>query len=274
MISARILADSISPDGVRLTTLEITLRRFVLAELNTHRVFSRNSASSRAIPVEKMLERVKTNPAMPVYWGANQKGMQAGEELSGHDLEMAKREWLWARDKAVEHVERLLEIGLHKQLTNRLLEPWMWQTVIVSATEWENFFNLRCHPDAQPEIRVAAEAMREAMENSRPKQIGYGEWHLPLIRDEDRAEVQDEQILCKISAGRCARVSYLTHDGRRDLQADIDLCERLVSSGHMSPLEHQARPVDGHSLYPSNFYGWHQFRKSIPGEDVFRPDGV
>jgi thymidylate synthase ThyX len=265
-MTVRVLADSINiANDRRLTTLEVTIHRFVLAEFNTHRVFSRNSASSRAIPVEKMLQRVRENPAMPVHWGMNQSGMQAENELV--DTSTVEHVWLQARDAAIEHVEWLLDLGLHKQLANRLLEPWMWQTIIVTSTEWSNFFALRCHKDAQPEIRVAAEAMRQAMEDSEPEPINVHGWHLPLIYPEDREELSTMDLL-KVSAGRCARVSYLTHDGRRDLQADIDLHDRLVSSGHMSPLEHQASaaflPVES-----GNLIGWMQYRKRIANESDF-----
>ena len=148
--SAKVLADSISPDGVRLTTMEVTFPRIVLAEFNTHRMFSRNSASSRAIPVEKMIQRVLDDPFSPVWWGKNQSGMQAAEELSGEALRLARQHWLDARDFAISCVRlfQAPEISLHKQIANRLLEPFLWHTVVVTATEWENFFALRCHKDA------------------------------------------------------------------------------------------------------------------------------
>ena len=269
---AKVLADSRSPAGYRLTTLEATFPRFVLAEFNTHRVFSRNSASSRAIPIAKQLRRVLEDPYVPIEFGSNQPGMQAGPALEGAKREAAEREWLAARDDAVRRVLALITgpdvagasdlpdvldkveiairekaqpeewLNVHKQVANRLLEPFMWHTVIVTATEWDNFFNLRCHPDAQPEIRLVAESMRDAVTSSEPAQLGPDEWHLPLVREEDREQVDSTEDLLKISAGRCARVSYLTHAGVRDLSADIELHDRLLSSGHMSPLEHPARP--------------------------------
>lgn len=264
--SARILADSISPDGVRLTTLEATFPRMMLAEFNTHRVFSRNSASSRAIPVEKQLARIMDEPFIPEYWGANQSGMQAENELSPEDAEQAKSEWLAARDSAVEHVKKLLDIGLHKQLSNRLLEPFMWHTVIVTATEWSNFFALRAHPDAQPEIRRPAELIQGAMDASMPTKLDYGEWHTPLIQPDESFELEDK---IKISCGRCARVSYLTHDGVRDPSKDLELYERLTSSGHMSPTEHAARPLEKDEEQKGNFRGWHQHRADLLHEDDF-----
>jgi thymidylate synthase ThyX len=299
--AARILADSRSPAGFRLTTLEVTFPRFVLAEFNTHRVFSRNSASSRAIPIAKQLRRVLEEPYVPIEFGSNQPGMQAGAPLAGEARLAAERQWLLARDDAVrrvlglvadpgeiaagddlaEHLGRVEAaireksrpdswLNVHKQVANRLLEPFMWHTVIVTATEWDNFFNLRCHTDAQPEIRRAATEMKEAMEASRPAELGRGEWHLPLVRPEDREGGAPIEDLVKISAGRCARVSYLTHAGMRDLAADIELHDRLLESGHMSPLEHPARPLTAAELeggeWSGNFRGWRSYRKQIAGE--------
>lgn len=298
---AKILADSRSPADYRLTTLEATFPRFVLAEFNTHRVFSRNSASSRAIPIAKQLRRVLEEPYVPIEFGSNQPGMQAGAALAGEKRDAAEREWLHARDDAVRRVLGLVTdpdaisadddlfeylgqveeairnraqspqwLNVHKQVANRLLEPFMWHTVIVTATEWDNFLNLRCHPDAQPEIRLTAEKMRTAIEASEPDQLGEGEWHLPLVRSEDREQVATLEDLIKISAGRCARVSYLTHAGERDPNADIELHDRLLESGHMSPLEHPARPLSTEDLkeneWSGNFRGWCSYRKLIPGE--------
>jgi thymidylate synthase ThyX len=296
---AKVLADSRSPAGYRLTTLEATFPRFVLAEFNTHRVFSRNSASSRAIPIAKQLRRVLEDPYVPIEFGSNQPGMQAGPALGGEKRLAAEREWLNARDDAVRRVLGLITdpsstadaeplallaqveeaqkakarpegwLNVHKQVANRLLEPFMWHTVIVTATEWDNFLNLRCHPDAQPEIRLIAERMRAAMEASEPAELDFDEWHLPLVRPEDREAASLEELI-KISAGRCARVSYLTHAGKRDLNADIELHDRLLTSGHMSPLEHPARPLSAEQLadneWCGNFRGWRPYRKQIPGE--------
>jgi thymidylate synthase ThyX len=299
---AKVLADSRSPTGYRLTTLEATFPRFVLAEFNTHRVFSRNSASSRAIPIAKQLRRVLEDPYVPIEFGSNQPGMQAGPALASGKREAAEREWLGARDDAVRRVlglvtdpgvvsadEDLLPIlqrvedlireraqpaewlNVHKQVANRLLEPFMWHTVIVTATEWENFWNLRCHADAQPEIRLIAERMRAAVEASDPDELEWDEWHLPLVRPEDRQEAASVEDLIKVSVGRCARVSYLTHAGKRDLQADIDLYQRLLESGHMSPLEHPALPLTEAELkegeWSGNFRGWRPYRKLILGEE-------
>lgn len=298
--AAKVLADSRSPAGFRLTTLEATFPRFVLAEFNTHRVFSRNSASSRAIPIAKQLRRVLEEPYVPIEFGSNQPGMQAGPPLGGEKREAAEAEWLRARDDAVRRVLGLVAapdlaagadlldvlgqvegairdraqpdewLNVHKQVANRLLEPFMWHTVIVTATEWDNFWNLRCHADAQPEIRLVAEEMRAAVKASEPAGLGWDQWHLPLVRPEDRDQVASIEDLIKVSAGRCARVSYLTHAGKRDLGADIELHDRLLESGHMSPLEHPARPLAETELKESewsgNFRGWHSYRKTIACE--------
>lgn len=262
--AAKILADSMSPDHVRLTTFEITFPRIVLAEFNTHRVFSRNSASSRAIPVEKMIRMVQENPYVPSSWGKNQKGMQAGEDLSEDVALACNDDWLRARDNAVASAKSLLISGVHKQLTNRLLEPFMWHTVIVTATEWSNFFHLRNNPMAHPDIQRIAEMMQDLYEISVPAPIHHSGWHLPLVTREEHTEAFSQCVregvlwdvvdvrlyeksverLIKISVGRCARVSYLTHDGKRDPDADIKLHDELLKNGHMSPFEHVARPAD------------------------------
>ena len=262
--SARVVADSIAPRGARVVTIEAKFHRFVLSEFNTHRVFSRNSASSRAIPISKQLAKVREDPAMPIEWGSNQKGMQAGESLQGEDLELAKKVWLDARDAAITATEELERIGLHKQVSNRLLEPFMWHVAIVTSTEWENFFNQRCSPLAQPEIRACAEAMQAAMEASTPTPLDYGSWHTPYVTAEDN--LSGEEAL-KVSAARCARVSYLTQDGVRDISKDIELYERLIGARpmHASPLEHVARPQRIDEEAAGNLRGWRQLRHETAG---------
>lgn len=263
MYKVIILADSINEVGNRLTTFECTYPRFIHSELLTHRQLSRNSSSSRAIPISKMIEQVKNNPAMPVYWGKNQAGMQAETEL---DPESAKRAWeCWtvARSAALEFAQRMVDLNVHKQIVNRLLEPWMWITTIISATEWRNFFYLRNNPDAQPEIHFLAVMMQEAYEGATPIRLNAGEWHLPFIYQRDLEEVLDFDLQ-RVASGRIARVSYLTHDGVRDPAKDIELCGSLIDKGHWSPLEHVAQASPG--LHNSNFVGWHQYRKMFAGE--------
>jgi len=269
---AKVILDSISPANVRLTTFEVTLPRIVLAEFNTHRMLSRNSASSRAIPVEKMLKKVQEDPFIPIYWGKNQKGMQAEEELSEELQNEAQKAWLAGRDFAVAAAGKLLELGIHKQVANRLLEPFLWHTIICTATELENFFNLRDHKMAQPEIRRGVQLMKECYAASIPQHVSPDCWHLPLVTGVDEVTLLRENFtwrqLAEISCARCARVSYLTHDGKRDPRKDLELCADLIKNGHMSPLEHAARVMHV-PLMSGNFFGWQQYRKIVPGEAIF-----
>lgn len=266
--SARVIADSLSPDGVRLTTLEVRMHRFVLAEFNTHRVFSRNSASSRAIPVHKQIAMLESSPAVPLEWGTNKAGMQAGPPLTGAQASEAESVWLAARDQAVAAAEALRELGVHKQVTNRLLEPFMAHTVIVTSTEWDGFFAQRINSGAQPEIQAAATAMQSAMETSTPEMREHGTWHLPYLQD-DELEL-DLGTKIQVSIARCARVSYLNHDGQRSLEDDLKLYRRLVSVEpmHASPLEHVARPLLNDESALGNFRGWRQFRHLIESPDL------
>jgi|GEM_PF-261509 len=368
--SCRILADSgniIGRKSYRLTTFEISFPRMVLAEFNTHTVLSRNSASSRAIPVKKQLRLVLDDPYIPFFWGKNVPGMQAPEQISAERIHEAEAIWLRARNKAALSAMELLagtvvfsqicrdiygfpigeftdlsmnnqlvllprlidstiellddahraneRLDVHKQLANRLLEPFMWHRVITTGTEWDNFFALRCHNDAQPEIRVIAEMMRDLYGKtlpgdsasnradfapyrewlladhspSTPKILKPGEWHTPLMSEEQRQSYGvDWDIARDISVGRCARVSYLTHEGREDWEADVELAERLRGSGHMSPYQHVGTPMHGDDIltlvehfatssaqqitqydWSGNFRGFKQYRKLLPHEYDF-----
>lgn len=276
-IYAKVIAASISPWGVPLYTLELCYPRFIHSEFMTHRVFSRNASSSRAIPVAKMLEQVRNSPAMPVHWGKNQPGMQAREELTGAERQRAESEWRVSAFLAAQSAERMQAAGAHKQITNRLLEPFQWIKVIVTATEWGNFFELRDHEDAQPEIRALAVEIRAAIDGAKPRLLMPGEWHLPYIHDSEL----DEFCLIdlrKASGARCARVSYLTHDGQAtSIEKDVALYERLVGARpiHASPIEHQATPdhrrwflraLRGEYVHPQlhgNLKGWIQHRKLV-----------
>lgn len=261
--SARVIADSISRHGVRLTTLEVRMHRFVLAEFNTHRAFSRNSASSRAIPVSKIMRRMTDEPVFPLVWASEQKGMQGGAEVD--DTLAARKIWLSARNVAMQYAIQLQELGVHKSIVNRLLEPFMAHTVIVTATDWSNFWTQRCSPLAQPEIRVAADCMRAAYVSSTPRLVEEHDWHTPYLDDEERQSLTRTEAL-QVSAARCARVSYLTHDGRRDPAVDLLLYDKLVTAQppHASPLEHVATPVNPDEDFPpGNFYGWRQLRHGV-----------
>lgn len=260
--SARVLADSVSPRGHRLTTVEATMHRFVLAEFNTHRVFSRNSASSRAIPVERQLRRVADDPAWPLVWPREQRGMQGGDELDGDARADAEQLFADAHRQITDLVDDYLHrhpdttTRLHKSLINRLLEPFMWHTVIVSATDWDGFVAQRVSSLAQPEIHATAAAIRAAVDGSEPREIDYGQWHTPF------ADEQPQERALQVSTARCARVSYHTHDGVVDVDADLRLFARLTSADpmHASPLEHQATPAPAALHAPGNFTGWVQHR--------------
>lgn len=328
-ITAQIIADSISPEGIRLTTMQLRYPRWIHAEELTHRLLSthpesivyeaipdglmydknlsRNASSSRAIPVSRMIEDLRRDPAMPVYWGSHKPGMQAGEELAGEDLLYCKALWLQAMDLSINTATRMVEAGLHKQIANRILEPWAHINVVCTSTDWANFFALRAHADAQPEIKELALAMFNAMAGSQPTHLKPGEWHLPYVTEDERREAYFGpsqtpawEQLKRISVARCARVSYLTHDGRpTSVEEDLELYNRLLGSAplHASPAEHQATP-DTLSYHPDldtvqkaqaylqdttqvgfkqswdnpelhgNLRGWIQYRKQLPNEFV------
>lgn len=269
MISAKIITDSINHSGSRITTFVCTYPRWILAEVNTHRALSRNSASSRAIPTHKMISNVWHNPAMPVTWGKNNKGMQSNSELNKYRQFWANLVWLVASKIACIICWILSKIGVHKQLANRVLEPFSHMTTIFTATEWGNFFNLRCHKDAQPEFRALAYAMLEAYMNSTPKELKPGEWHAPFA-DQYLSESLTDKERLKIATARCARVSYLNFEGNIDHAKDYKLHDDLLKSGHCSPFEHcaQSWTQELYGLYQGNFTGgWLQYRKTLPNEN-------
>lgn len=304
MISAKIIADSISSNNKRITTVQLRYPRFIHAEFMTHRVFSRNASSSRAIPVKNLIQDIIDDPVYPSYWGANQKGMQAGEEIDAPILtewvNPPEREWTdwdayqipitkkqaWdeARNEAIKWAERFDKAGYHKQIVNRLLEPFSHINVVVTATEWNNFFHLRCHPAAQPEMRMLAEAVYAARETSTPEFLNTGEWHLPYLTEDDKYKLhydyEDWKLAINVSVARCARVSYLTHEGEvAPIEKELKLYNDLVGSVplHASPAEHQATPdTMGHNFgedwdnpdLHGNFKGWIQYRKTLPQENI------
>jgi len=286
MITAEIVCDSISPLDIRLTTFVLTYPRFIHAEFMTHRVFSRNASSSRAIPVKKQIQMIKDNPAIPLAFTKNQKGMQGGAALDSEAHDAAVAAWLEGRDRAVEIAEKLADLEVHKQYANRVLEPYAHITVVCTATDWNNFFALRCHPDAQPEIQELANKMYDAMQASNPVEPKL-DLHVPFI-DYDtwqecgeaaRKEYPDDAwmsiyaakcLAIKRSVARCARVSYLNHDGTKtSIEQDLSLFAKLVGSHpmHASPAEHQAWP-GGPGERSGNLYGWIQYRKTLSNENV------
>lgn len=313
-IEARVVKDSISENGVRLVTIEGTMHRFVLAEMNKHRMLSQSAQSSRAVPVEKMLKLVREHPAMPVHWGANQRGMRADEQceqtvlLGANDTVtdnygpyvFREEAWRNAAAEAAQSAENFSNAGYHKQIVNRLLEPFLWQKIVITGTEWDNFFNLRLHVDAQPEIRQFAMAIKDAMNKSTPQILrdSSKQWHLPYVEVEkwspaggfaavtDSGEfLPDIETAKKYSAARCATTSYRT-EGVSVAKA-LQIYELLVESSpwHAVPLEHVARPlkfakggwagyfedplqthVDKNQFaWSGNFRGWGQMRKEIEG---------
>lgn len=277
-IYAKMVADSISPEGIRLSTLELNYPRFIHAEFMTHRVFSRNASSNRAIPTKRLIDQIVNEPASPIHWGRNKKGMQADEEFSESECEKFSHDWLEFAKLAAKMAKKFSDAGLHKQAANRVLEPFQFIRAVVTATEWDNFFSLRLHPDAQPEIQELARVMKEVMDKSEPEKLEPGEWHLPYVRaDESGLDIGDR---VKISVARCARVSYLNHDNSApNIDNDIALHDRLLRDGHMSPLEHQGSPMwpivgeiwgDGVTHYDKywqrwsgNFRGWIQYRQIV-----------
>lgn len=273
MFKAKILKYSVhsEDDTKELLTMELVKPRMILPEFNTHRSASRNSASSRAIPVKKMLMDVEKNPFIPIHIGKAQKGMQAYEEVPPDDKQEVIKIINELREKAMESVNKMLELGVHKQVANRYLEPWMWITVIKTASiaGWANFWNLRRSDEAEPHIRKIADMSFDEFCLASPEVLHPGEWHLPLIGFEgDELLTIEEKI--KVSTGRCARVSYLTHDGRRDVSADIALHDKLLADKHFSPFEHVVQAAnffDMKNKYNGNLGpGWIQYRKTIKGE--------
>lgn len=263
-----ILADSIAPTGSRLTTFMLTYQRFIHSEFMTHRCFSRNASSSRAIPIHKMQKAVLDNPAMPAHWGENMKGMQAQKQLGEIGTSNAIDRWVIASKKAVEQSKALELIGVHKQIANRVLEPFSEITVIATSeqTGLINFFMQRANPEAQPEFQALAYEMLRQWLDSPRKVLKYGEWHMPMVDDfKDRLGIEEETLLA-IATGRIARVSYLNHNGIKSTEDDIDLHDKLIASGHWSPFEHCAQAV-AETSRPGNFGRcWRQYRKQFQNE--------
>lgn len=268
----KVILDSVAHCEKRLTTVEIRYPRFIHSEIMTHRDRARNSASSRAIPWPKMMAAITDDPVVPIRFGSEQKGMQTGGEIDSP--EEARRVWLEARDNAVRSAQQLASLGVHKSLCNRLTEPFMWITVVMTATEWKNFFRLRCHPDAEIHFQKIAGMIREALATSTPRQLDAGMWHLPYVDSEEFVHAVETpypgiENWKKISAARCARVSYLTQDGVRDPAKDIELFDRLANGsgfGHWSPMEHVAEALATPER-SGPFVGWKQLRKEFPLEN-------
>lgn len=293
MQQAQVLAHSVNPRGNELLTFKLRMPKFILAEFNTHRMLSRNASSSRAIPTSKYLDeaRSRENNVTPALWPKNQKGMQADEYLEGDTAKLAAQVWHHAAADAAYHADRLLKIGIHKQIANRIVEPFVHANVVASGTEWLNFFGLRLDRAAQPEMRALAEGMWRAWNESEPKLLHPGEWHLPFVEDVDWSQYPqdlyeggdgfsyDEAVeeVRKVSVARCARVSYESFEAPGTMSwhsKDAELHDFLVANGHWSPFEHVATPdtiTDGTWDHPEehgNFVGFRQYRKTFTGESM------
>ena len=254
-ISAKVICDSISEQGIRLTTFEIEYPRIVMSEFNTMRAISKNSSSSRAIPVSKMLQHTKNINLRPIYFGSKKSGMQAGEEIIGEDLEYAHAVWDSALASAIGQAELLDDCGVAKEVCNRLVEPFQLVKVVCTATDWDNFFNLRLHPDADPNICMLAYKMYKVMQESKPIELKTGEWHLPYVNvgwngkgemcyADEVFDVIDLEDAIKLSAASCASVSYRT-EGMTLEKAD-KIFDMLIKAEviHASPFEHLATPIE------------------------------
>lgn len=260
MIECQVIADSVM-GGTRITSVQVKYPRFILPQLNTHRVFSRSTASSRAVPTAKLIEMVRNEPVVPVHWGQNQAGMVAESEMDDARIAAAKTVWMEAADTAANIAQELAEIGVHKQVVNRVLEPFMWAETIITATEWDNFFKLRIADDAQPEIQALAKAIKKAMGESVPVERIF---HLPYLREDELDNTRWTYAQkAKISAARCARVSYLNHNKQMpSVDEDFALADRLIEAGHMSPFDHQVMFNNGEKYRNENrnFTNWKPFR--------------
>ena len=264
-----IITHSVGPTNIELVTYLLEYPRFIHGELMTHRVFSRNAASSRAIPFKTMTKRIQEDGVEIIDYQKRHRGMQGSEVFTGWRREVCELVWEDAKNSAIECAERLDRIGVTKQIANRISEPFSTIKVLVTATEWNNFFMLRDHPDAEIHIQLLARKMKEALDGSTPTRLKQGEWHLPFITEEDIMEhrVHDQTYrvdwdgLLQVSAARSARTSYLNNYGKKDYNSDYKLYEQLITNEpqHASPIEHQAQAIseefspENMRAYPCDF---------------------
>lgn len=308
MYEAKVIADSIC-NGHRITTMQLTHPKCIHQDFMTHSMFARNADSSRAIPFTTMLKRLQDNPFIPQSFGKNQKGMQAGELLNERDYKRAVGRWLAARDNAIMIALEMADplcphcrgkghtgagdfgdtcrlcggsgegLNIHKQDVNRLLEPWMWITLCVTGMcdAWSNYFSLRCHPDADPKIQPQAYLAQLAYFRSEPQRLPPGSWHTPYLDNEEFNQLMQigEMQPAKVSAGRCARTSYTTQEGKRDFEEDLRLHDRLRNRTplHASPFAHVCQAQGDDNRY-AMYTGWKSYRHMIPGEYMteFKPN--
>ena len=260
MIHSKILLDSISPAGHRLTTFELTYPRFIHAQLLTHRVFSRNAQSSRAERTEKLLNRMLSQPVRPLEWRYAQKGMQPGERMIARHARACDLLWNQTMMSTLSHVRDLINFNASKELINRLLEPFLTITTILTGTEFDNFFRLRCSDDTQAEMRVLANQMKDLYEASEPRLCDYGDYHNPCVSDLP-LDMEPREVI-KVGVARAARVSYVAHGDKRAPVEDIALYDKLLAARHMSPFEHVATPGEG----KANLVGWITHRAEVEND--------
>ncbi len=265
MITSRILAKSLNPIGIPITSWLLRYPRFIHAEFMTHRDFSRNAASSRAIPLKNTLASIRDNPALPVWWGGHNKGMQSGEQLVDTKLENVIADSEIAMQGCIQSAIRADKDGLHKSITNRWLEPWSHITVVATITDMRNFFALRAHPAAQPEFQVLAYRMLDEYLATKPRELRWGQWHLPFIEAHDVTNLPIEDQL-KVATARCCWVSYNKPDKVLGEEANIEDAfmrhDESIKSGHWSPFEHCAQainPDDFDEVYWKGDYPWSNF---------------
>ena len=251
-----------------ITTFQITMPRFVLAQLNKHRILSSNTESNRAVPIDKKDAKLLANPYFPLSWGTNQKGMQSGVPLEGFKKHLANLIWFLSLHSQRFYGNLLNRLGVHKEIVNRLTEPFQLVDVVITGTQWDNFFNLRTNIAAQPEIREIALLMKKAISEFTDFTITSDDvfLHLPYVTSEEQEKYKDDfLVLFAISSARCARVSYLNHTGKSSVSSDVRLFLRLVKSNHWSALEHCAVASNQSALF-GNFLGWIPVRKLFDGE--------
>ena len=282
MFANVILASKHALSGTTLFTIHARYPRIFHSELMTHRDFSRNAGSSRAKPVMGVIKEVWNAPFIPWHWGQNQKRMQAGAPLTGWRLALAKAAWVGASKVACVVAYGMVKLGLHKQIPNRLLEPFTFIDVLISSTKWENFLHLRNHKDAEPHFQDLAKLFKTALHNAVPQVLEEGQWHLPYVSWSERRLPLDVQI--KLSVARSARISYAPFDGDASIEKEIARYTLLVGSSplHASPAEHQAQADKGAPIFlKPGSYAWDnqnlsgnfdggfiQYRKTLHGEVV------
>ena len=264
-----------------LVTFQIRNHRWILAEINTHGALSKNTRSSRAVPTKTLLQEVREFPAKPIEWRKNISGMVAGDLMDAEEAAAAEADWLDdARDAADRTERRFQRHNMHKQWTNRPLEPFTFSHTVLTGTEWNNFWARRFAADAQPEFKALAKAMWEALQQSTATLLLRGQWHLPYVTIEEQNTYSQRDCI-KLSVARVARVSYAPFDGNPKIEAERARHDMLLDHGHMSPFMHQGRQgqwyVDSSSDEEEgdrsgNFcQGWTQYRKLIPGENITTP---